>query len=225
MCATRPDHATVATPTTRFIASSVSYVVKQNQRPSVFSRELGWMARRGDPRGPSNAHVRVHVGDALVPRSAKWGRLVRRFWPVFGTLEYAAGTMDAGWPPNAGEHRGSMPSSPHNDPTAVQQLPRDLRNHEGSRRGCRARSRTGPACRLVSLLIGQRDCRRRVAGRAWSACSPAFGGHPASIVPAAYSSVPKTGQNRRTSRPHLALRGTRRHYVAQGAPYMYAYMR
>ena len=40
--------------------------------------------------------------------------------------------------------------------------------------------------------------------------SPAFGGHPASIVPAAYSSVPKTGQNRRTSRPHLALRGTRR---------------
>ena len=40
-------------------------------------------------------------------------------------------------------------------------------------------------------------------------CSPAFGGHPASIVPAAYSSVPKTGQNRRTSRPHLALRGTR----------------
>ena len=55
------------------------------------------MARRGDPRGPSNAHVRVHVGGALVPRSAKWGRLVRRFWPVFGTLEYAAGTMDAGW--------------------------------------------------------------------------------------------------------------------------------
>ena len=49
------------------------------------------MARRGDPRGPSNAHVRVHVGGALVPRSprsAKWGRLVRRFWPVFGTLEY-----------------------------------------------------------------------------------------------------------------------------------------
>ena len=39
-----------------------------------------------------------------MPRSAKWGRLVRRFWPVFGTLEYAAGTMDAGWPPNAGEH-------------------------------------------------------------------------------------------------------------------------
>ena len=56
---------------------------------AVFSRELGWMARRGDPRGPSNAHVRVHVGGALchvVPRSAKWGRLVRRFWPVFGTL-------------------------------------------------------------------------------------------------------------------------------------------
>ena len=52
------------------------------------------------------------------------------------------------------------------------------------------------------------------SGRAWSACSPAFGGHPASIVPAAYSSVPKTGQNRRTSRPHLALRGTTRHYVA-----------
>ena len=26
------------------------------------------MARRGDPRGPSNAHVRVHVGGALVPR-------------------------------------------------------------------------------------------------------------------------------------------------------------
>ena len=24
---------------------------------AVFSRELGWMARRGDPRGPSNAHV------------------------------------------------------------------------------------------------------------------------------------------------------------------------
>ena len=71
---------------------------------AVFSRELGWMARRGDPRGPSNAHVRVHVGGALVPRSAKWGRLVRRFWPVFGTLEYAAGTMDAGWPPNSGEH-------------------------------------------------------------------------------------------------------------------------
>ena len=43
------------------------------------------------------------------------------------------------------------------------------------------------------------------------ACSPAFGGHPASIVPAAYSSVPKTGQNRRTSRPHLALRGTTWH--------------
>ena len=42
-----------------------------------------------------------------------------------------------------------------------------------------------------------------------SLCSPAFGGYPASIVPAAYSSVPKTGQNRRTSRPHLALRGTR----------------
>ena len=41
--------------------------------------------------------------------------------------------------------------------------------------------------------------------------SPAFGGHPASIVPAAYSSVPKTGQNRRTSRPHLALRGTTWH--------------
>ena len=40
---------------------------------AVFSRELGWMARRGDPRGPSNAHVRVHVGGALchvVPRSA-----------------------------------------------------------------------------------------------------------------------------------------------------------
>ena len=53
-------------------------------------------------------YARVHVGGALchvVPRSAKWGRLVRRFWPVFGTLEYAAGTMDAGWPPNAGEHR------------------------------------------------------------------------------------------------------------------------
>ena len=33
----------------------------------------------------------------------------------------------------------------------------------------------------------------------------------ASIVPAAYSSVPKTGQNRRTSRPHLALRGTTWH--------------
>ena len=65
----------------------------------------------------------------------------------------------------------------------------------------------------------------RPSGRAWSACSPAFGGHPASIVPAAYSSVPKTGQNRRTSRPHLALRGTTWHYVAQGAPYMYAYMR
>ena len=62
-------------------------------------------ARRGDPRGPSNAHVRAYVG-GLVPRSAKWGRLVRRFWPVFGTLEYAAGTMDAGWPPNAGEHTG-----------------------------------------------------------------------------------------------------------------------
>ena len=53
-------------------------------------------------------------------------------------------------------------------------------------------------------------------------CSPAFGGHPASIVPAAYSSVPKTGQNRRTSRPHLALRGTTWH---KSAPYMYAYMR
>ena len=66
------------------------------------------MARRGDPRGPSNAHVRVHVGGALVPRSAKWGRLVRRFWPVFGTLEYAAGTMDAGWPPNAGEQGRSL---------------------------------------------------------------------------------------------------------------------
>ena len=39
----------------------------------------------------------------------------------------------------------------------------------------------------------------------------AFGGHPASIVPAAYSSVPKTGQNRRTSRPHLA-------HVAQERP-------
>ena len=50
-------------------------------------------------------------------------------------------------------------------------------------------------------------------------------GHPASIVPVAYSSVPKTGENRRTSRPHLALRGTTWHYVAQGAPYMYAYMR
>ena len=40
---------------------------------AVSSRELGWMARRGDPRGPSNAHVRVHVGGALchvVPRSA-----------------------------------------------------------------------------------------------------------------------------------------------------------
>ena len=46
--------------------------------------------------------------------------------------------------------------------------------------------------------------------------------HPASIVPAAYSSVPKTGQNRRTSRPHLALRGTTWH---KSAPYMYAYMR
>ena len=43
-------------------------------------------------------------------------------------------------------------------------------------------------------------------------------GHPASIVPAAYSSVPKTGQNRRTSRPHLALRGTTWHYVAQERP-------
>ena len=40
-----------------------------------------------------------------MPRSAKWGRLVRRFSPVFGTLEYAAGTMDAGWPPNAGGAR------------------------------------------------------------------------------------------------------------------------
>ena len=58
-----------------------------------------------------------------------------------------------------------------------------------------------------------------------SCARQAFGGHPASIVPAAYSSVPKTGQNRRTSRPHLALRGTTWHYVAQGAPYMYAYMR
>ena len=77
---------------------------------AVFSRELGWMARRGDPRGPSNAHVRVHVGGALVPRSAKWGRLVRRFWPVFGTLEYAAGTMDAGWPPNAGEQEPVGPN-------------------------------------------------------------------------------------------------------------------
>ena len=47
--------------------------------------------------------------------------------------------------------------------------------------------------------------------RATKCCSPAFGGHPASIVPAAYSSVPKTGQNRRTSRPHLALRGTTWH--------------
>ena len=58
-----------------------------------------------------------------------------------------------------------------------------------------------------------RECRARAAA------------HPASIVPAAYSSVPKTGENRRTSRPHLALRGTTWHYVAQGAPYMYAYMR
>ena len=66
------------------------------------------MARHGDPRGPSNAHVRVHVGGALVPRSAKWGRLVRRFWPVFGTLEYAAGTMDAGWPPNQTELRDRL---------------------------------------------------------------------------------------------------------------------
>ena len=95
---------------------------------AVFSRELGWMARRGDPRGPSNAHVRVHVGGALVPRSAKWGRLVRRFWPVFGTLEYAAGTMDAGWPPNAGEHL----ERPGDDPT----IPRRARytnriHHEG----------------------------------------------------------------------------------------------
>ena len=77
------------------------------------------MARRGDPRGPSNAHVRgVHVGGALchvVPRSAKWGRLVRRFWPVFGTLEYAAGTMDAGWPPNAGEHTKRWESAEQGD--------------------------------------------------------------------------------------------------------------
>ena len=62
---------------------------------------------------------------------------------------------------------------------------------------------------------------------AWRAnsCSPAFGGHPASIVPAAYSSVPKTGQNRRTSRPHLALRGLRGTTWHKSAPYMYAYMR
>ena len=61
-----------------------------------------------------------------------------------------------------------------------------------------------------------------LTGRAWSACSPAFGGHPASIVPAAYSSVPKTGQNRRTSRPHLALRGTTWH---KAPPTCTAYMR
>ena len=68
------------------------------------------------------------------------------------------------------------------------------------------------ACRV---LLGPRRAARHLAGTSWHKkaialflCSPAFGGHPASIVPAAYSSVPKTGQNRRTSRPHLALRGT-----------------
>ena len=77
---------------------------------------------------------------------------------------------------------------------------------------------------------GREQVLRALGGRialtlVTSGGSPAFGGHPASIVPAAYSSVPKTGQNRRTSRSHLALRGTTWHYVAQGAPYMYAYMR
>ena len=45
---------------------------------------------------------------------------------------------------------------------------------------------------------------------------------PSCLSRVSHSSVPKTGQNRRTSRPHLALRGTTWHYVAQGAPYMYA---
>ena len=94
----------------------------------------------------------------------------------------------------------------------------------------RASSRPMPVIFSASRLNGAMELLR-VDGhlpdivRSSLACSPAFGGHPASIVPAAYSSVPKTGQNRRTSRPHLALRGTTWHYVAQGAPYMYAYMR
>ena len=41
-----------------------------------------WRSQRSFER----ACTRVHVGGALVPRSAKWGRLVRRFWPVFGIL-------------------------------------------------------------------------------------------------------------------------------------------
>ena len=52
--------------------------------------------------------------------SAKWGRLVRRFWPVFGTLEYAAGTMDAGWPPNAGEHTTTAQSMRRPIPPSTQ---------------------------------------------------------------------------------------------------------
>ena len=58
--------------------------------------------------------------------------------------------------------------------------------------------------------------KNRMGGRSQAfRCPPKRG---SSIVPAAYSSVPKTGQNRRTSRPHLALRGTTWHYVAQERP-------
>ena len=102
-------------------------------------------------------------------------------------------------------------------------LRRQIRGYGCHRRGVPADLAQGSLLEHAGAPPHRRARRPdRRCGRAWSACSPAFGGHPASIVPAAYSSVPKTGQNRRTSRPHLALRGTTWHYVAQGAPYMYA---
>ena len=72
------------------------------------------------------------------------GAGVRRFWPVFGTLEYAAGTMDAGWPPNAGERAFATflaalsPFSQRND-QAVEILPRRLRPPRATHREDRAR--------------------------------------------------------------------------------------
>ena len=78
-----------------------------------------------------------------------------------------------------------------------------------------------PRCRVVPVFarckgallchVVKQGRAPEEAGRPAPSLASVWPGHPASIVPVAYSSVPKTGENRRTSRPHLALHGTTWH--------------
>ena len=81
------------------------------------------------------------------------------------------------------------------------------------------KAREADPSRLSARSVREVEFREEIE-RAWRGFLGRAGGH--GVADSDDESVPKTGQNRRTSRPHLALRGTTWH---KSAPYMYAYMR